>query len=159
MPELALAKRSAQPGRSPSLFRGAALALLFLTAASVAVLLGHVWVRLQVLSLGYQVSEETRIQRELAAAQKRLRTELDMLRAPARIDAIARGRLRMSPPDPSRIRLLRVSGDLLSTADRPVAHVAQPRRVEARVAQPRSVRANAVLPPRPPAVISRAKAE
>jgi cell division protein FtsL len=152
MPELALAKRSAQPGRSPSLFRGAALALLFLTAASVAVLLGHVWVRLQVLSLGYQVSEETRIQRELAAAQ-------NMLRAPARIDAIARGRLRMSPPDPSRIRLLRVSGDLLSTADRPVAHVAQPRRVEARVAQPRSVRANAVLPPRPPAVISRAKAE
>ncbi|MCS6913414.1 MAG: cell division protein FtsL [Myxococcales bacterium] len=84
----------------------------FIHAATLAVVLGvatallHVSIRLQVLRIGYALSEETRVHHELVQQNQRLRLELATRKDPALVERIARERLRMSPPDPAAIRVL-----------------------------------------------------
>ena len=64
----------------------------------------HVWVRSQVVQLGYEIATEKRAADELAQANQRLRLEVDSLKNPARVELIARRDLKMEPPDPAHIR-------------------------------------------------------
>lgn len=77
-------------------------------AIAVAVLtaLLHVSVRLQVLRIGYALSEETRVHHELVQQNQRLRLELATRKDPVLVERIARERLRMTPPDPEAIRVI-----------------------------------------------------
>ena len=77
-------------------------------AVAVAVLtaLLHVSVRLQVLRIGYALSEETRAHHDLTQQNQRLRLELATRKDPSQVERLARERLRMAPPDPAAIRVL-----------------------------------------------------
>ncbi|MBI5478331.1 MAG: cell division protein FtsL [Deltaproteobacteria bacterium] len=125
-PPLALTHRFA--ARSPARVWVPALGFMLLGVMGAA--LGHVWVRLQQIQTGYALSQERREARGLAETQKRLRLEAAVLKQPQRIERIARVRLGMTAPDPSKIHIVRVArtaerrpGPPASTA---LAHAAAP---------------------------------
>jgi cell division protein FtsL len=74
---------------------GAAIALL------VALLL--VWVRLQVVRAGYDLSDARRLEHRLVQEHRELALELATLTSPRRLEELARGRLGMIPPAPGQI--------------------------------------------------------
>ena len=81
-----------------------------LVSISTAVLVGaallHVWTRLEVIRIGYALSEQTKLHRALREHEQRLRLELATQKDPAAIERVAREQLHMAPPDPSSIRIL-----------------------------------------------------
>mgnify|MGYP003344220456 CR=1 FL=1 len=69
-------------------------------AFGVLVLLFSAWQHFEILRHGYQVEQ---LQRERAAEEeisRRLRLEIETLRAPKRIEALATGRLHLVAPSP-----------------------------------------------------------
>lgn len=76
---------------------GAALALV------VALLL--VWVRLQVVHTGYDLSTARRLERRLEREQRELTLEIATLTSPRRLELLAR-RLGMQPPAPGQVVVL-----------------------------------------------------
>jgi cell division protein FtsL len=80
-----------------------ALATGVVTAAALA----HVWVRLQMLSVGYDISRETKWRHDLGEQNQRLtleqRTRMDL----AVVEKVARDELKMVPPDPRLIRVVK----------------------------------------------------
>jgi cell division protein FtsL len=97
-----------RPLRLPSTARVWVPALGFLLLGVMGAALGHVWVRLQQIQTGYSLSQERREARTLAETQKRLRLEAAVLKQPQRIERIARVRLGMTAPDPSKMHIVRV---------------------------------------------------
>jgi cell division protein FtsL len=87
--------------RSPSWL--IAVSTLAVTLAALA----HVWVRLQVLSVGYDISRETRWRHELGEQNQRLTLELRTRMDLAVVERIARDELKMVPPDPRAIRVVK----------------------------------------------------
>jgi cell division protein FtsL len=91
-----------------------ARSFLFLATVAVALAVGtallHVSVRLQVLRIGYALSEETRVHHELTQQNNRLRLELATRKDPAQIERVARDCLHMTPPDPGTIRVIQGHG-------------------------------------------------
>ncbi|HJZ86723.1 MAG TPA: cell division protein FtsL [Polyangia bacterium] len=87
--------------------RGAAFYILVAAGSAGGAALAHVWVRSQVVQLGYDIAREKRQVEELTQANQRLRIEVDWLKNPARVEDIARRELSMEPPDPARIRVIR----------------------------------------------------
>ncbi len=86
--------------RSPSwLIAAATLAVTFAALA-------HVWVRLQMLAVGYDISRETRWRHDLGEQNQRLTLELRTRMDLAVVERIAREELKMVPPDPRAIRLV-----------------------------------------------------
>jgi cell division protein FtsL len=77
----------------------------FLAVSGAA--MAHVSLRIGVVRMGYQISEQTRTRRALEEQRRRYTTELSMLKNPARIERLAREKLHMELPDPSRIRTVR----------------------------------------------------
>jgi cell division protein FtsL len=73
---------------------------------TVAALL-HVWVHLQVIAVGYDLSRELRARHDLTELNQRLslekRTRMDL----AVVERAARAQLHMAPPDPRAIRVVR----------------------------------------------------
>ncbi len=69
--------------------------------------LAHVWVRLQVTTLGYELSAAREIVARLEQEQRELETELAMLTAPQRLAEEAGRRLRMREPKPGQVVVLR----------------------------------------------------
>jgi len=81
---------------------------LALTSLVVVALL-HVWTRLEVIRIGYALSQQSRLHQALVQHNQRLRLELATRKDPATIEKIARERLQMVPPDPSAIRVLKAA--------------------------------------------------
>ena len=82
-------------------------ALTFLSMAVVLVAaLAHVWVRLQVIAIGYDISRETKLRHDLAEANQRLSLELRTRMDLALVERAAREQLKMTSPDPRAIRIL-----------------------------------------------------
>ncbi len=77
------------------------------TAVVTAAALVHVWVRLQMLSVGYDISRETRWRHDLGEQNQRLTLELRTRMDLAVVERIAREELKMQPPDPRSIRVVR----------------------------------------------------
>jgi cell division protein FtsL len=91
----------------PARTRSYGLVVTLGLASLIVVALLHVWTRLEVIRIGYELSQQTRLHQALLQHNQRLRLELATRKDPAIVERIARERLQMLPPDPSAIRVLR----------------------------------------------------
>jgi cell division protein FtsL len=81
-----------------------ALSVLVVTAAALA----HVWVHLQMIAVGYEISRETKLRHDLSEQNQRLALELRSRMDLSLIERSARDDLKMVPIDPRAIRVLPV---------------------------------------------------
>ena len=79
------------------------LFLLFLIGGS----LFYVWSRIQVIQLGYEISNALKQERALVEANKRLRVEIATLKSYTRIEKLAVEELRMAKPKPDQVIVIR----------------------------------------------------
>jgi cell division protein FtsL len=77
--------------------------MLFLIGAS----LFYVWSRIQVIQLGYEISNSMKQERALVEANKKLRVEIAQLKSYGRIEKIAVEELRMMKPAPDQVVVIR----------------------------------------------------
>ena len=77
--------------------------LLFLISGS----LFYVWSRIQVIQLGYEISNSLKEERALAESNKRLRLEIATLKSYTRIEKFAVEELRMTKPKPDQVIVIR----------------------------------------------------
>jgi len=91
------------PSRSPSF--GLTVGLTVSSLVLIALL--YVWSRLEVIRIGYELSQQSKLARALAQHNQRLRLELATRKDPATIERFARERLHMAPPLPSAIRIVK----------------------------------------------------
>lgn len=68
---------------------------------------GYVWCRVQVVQLGYMLSEAHRIHTQLLNDSKKLHLELARLKAPERVERIATEQLGLKRPRKEQIVVLR----------------------------------------------------
>jgi cell division protein FtsL len=80
--------------------------IVLATAVVTFAALAHVWVRLQMLSVGYDISRETRWRHDLGEMNQKLTLELRTRMDLAVIERNAREQLKMTPPDPRAIRVV-----------------------------------------------------
>jgi cell division protein FtsL len=80
---------------------GRQLGLGALVALMIALCL--VWIRLQVVDTGYEISTARQLERRLEQEQRELRIEAATLTSPRRLEEVARKRLGMGPPAPGQI--------------------------------------------------------
>jgi cell division protein FtsL len=80
---------------------------LVLGAALVFLSMLQVWLRLQVMHLGYELSAARKMQLRLEHEQQELEVELATLRDPARLGEVARRRLGMTEPGKGQVVILR----------------------------------------------------
>lgn len=69
----------------------------------IAELLFYTWSRVQCIQLGYEISNAAEIQRTRATLQNNLKIELARLKSPERIATIAKNRLGLIIPTPSKV--------------------------------------------------------
>lgn len=81
-----------------------ATSLVFL--ALVAIVLVHVWLRLQVVHMGYVLSTTSKLQNRLEQENRELKVELATLTSPDRLEAMARKRLGLAPPEKGQVIIL-----------------------------------------------------
>jgi cell division protein FtsL len=79
------------------------LLMLFLIGGS----LFHVWSRIQVIQLGYEISNVLKAGRTLAEETKKLRLEIATLKSYGRIEKIAVEELGMTKPRPDQVIVIR----------------------------------------------------
>jgi len=79
------------------------LLLLFLIGGS----LFYVWSRIQVIQLGYEISNVLKVERILTEENKKLRVEIATLKSYARIEKLAAEELRMAKPKPEQVIVIR----------------------------------------------------
>src|SRR5690242_3593367 len=91
-----LRQRAAEPLRGAG--RGGFLLPALLGTALVAVALLHVWLRLQVVHMGYALATASKLQRQLEQENRELKVELATLASPQRLETMARARLGMAQP-------------------------------------------------------------
>lgn len=82
------------------------LSVFGLALALVGVVLVHVWLRLQVVHMGYALSSTAKLQQQLEQEQRELRVELTTLTSPERLEALARQRLGLTPPEKGQVIVL-----------------------------------------------------
>lgn len=83
------------------------LSTSLILAAILCVSLLCVWTRAKAVSLGYEISRESRHLFELRDANEKLRAEVARLKAPGRLEKIARKRLKLAPPKNDQIIVLK----------------------------------------------------
>jgi cell division protein FtsL len=79
------------------------LFLVFLIGGS----LFYVWSRIQVIQVGYEISNALKEERALAEANKRMRLEIATLKSYTRIEKIAVEELGMGKPKPDQVIVIR----------------------------------------------------
>jgi cell division protein FtsL len=79
------------------------LLMLFFIGGS----LFYVWSRIQVIQLGYEISNTLKEERALIEANKKLRLEIATLKSYARIEKLAVEGLRMAKPKPEQVIVIR----------------------------------------------------
>ena len=80
--------------------------LLFLLVTSTFVF--HVWSRLYVFRLGYEIYQQDKVSRELLEESRRLNLEIASLKSPSRLEAIARQELNLRPPRADQVVMVPV---------------------------------------------------
>jgi cell division protein FtsL len=79
---------------------------IFLGLALIAAVLLHVWLRLQVVRLGYVLSTTSKLQSRLEQENRELKVELATLTSPDRLEALARQRLGLAAPEKGQVIVL-----------------------------------------------------
>jgi cell division protein FtsL len=77
--------------------------MVLLTLVSVF----HVWSRVEVIDLNLKISESSRLYKEELQENKRLKVEVASLKAPVRIETLAKGELGMALPTDQQVVLVR----------------------------------------------------
>jgi cell division protein FtsL len=88
--------------RSNRFFLLPILILLFIGAS-----LFYVWSRIQVIQVGYEISNALKEERALADANQRLRLEIATLKSYARVEKFAVEELKMAKPRPDQVVVIR----------------------------------------------------
>jgi cell division protein FtsL len=78
----------------------------FLALALIGVVLVHVWLRLQVVHMGYVLSSASKLQSRLEQENRELKIELATMTSPDRLESLARRRLGLKPPEKGQIIVL-----------------------------------------------------
>jgi cell division protein FtsL len=78
----------------------------FLGLGLIAVVLVHVWLRLQVVKTGYVLSTASKLQSRLEQENRELKIELATMTSPDRLESLARRRLGLVPPEKGQIIIL-----------------------------------------------------
>ena len=81
-------------------------AVLSLFVCLVGVVLLHVWLRLQVVRMGYTLSTTSKLQSQLEQERRELTVELATLTSPVRLEAMARKRLGLVAPEKGQVIVL-----------------------------------------------------
>jgi cell division protein FtsL len=79
---------------------------LLLSLCLVAVVLLHVWLRLQVVRMGYALSTTSKLESQLEQERRELTVELATLSSPDRLEAMARKRLGLVTPEKGQVIVL-----------------------------------------------------
>jgi cell division protein FtsL len=103
-PRVAKRIREERAGRKERRRHSLEVALLGLTLVGVA--LFHVWLRLQVVHMGYVLSTTSKLQNQLEQEQRELQVELATLMSPDRLEAMARKRLGLAAPEKGQVIVL-----------------------------------------------------
>lgn len=80
--------------------------IAFLSLGVVGVALLHVWLRLQVVHMGYVLSTTSKLQNQLEQENRELKVELATLTSPDRLEAMSRRRLGLRPPEKGQVIVL-----------------------------------------------------
>jgi cell division protein FtsL len=67
----------------------------------------YVWSRIQVIRLGYEISNALKEERALTEANKKVRVEIATLKSYARIEKFAMEELKMAKPKPEQVIVIR----------------------------------------------------
>jgi cell division protein FtsL len=94
-------KRGAQTGWRRRIWLSALLA-----ACLIGAVLVHVWLRLQVVQVGYVLSTTSKLQGRLEQENSELKLELATMVSPDRLEALARKRLGLVPPEKGQVIVL-----------------------------------------------------
>ena len=91
--------------------KGIKLNILMLFALLMFFFIGgslfYVWSRIQVIQLGYEISNAIKEERVLTEANKKLRVEIATLKSYSRIEKLALEELRMVKPKPEQVIVIR----------------------------------------------------
>jgi len=101
-----LVRPSADAVRVLHLVRGLPRHVLLLGACLVVLCVARVWLRLETVNLGYELSSARQMQLRLEHERQELQVEIATLRDPARIADIARRRLGMADPEKGQVVVL-----------------------------------------------------
>lgn len=74
--------------------------------ALVGAILVHVWLRLQVVQMGYVLSTASKLQNRLEQENRELKIDLAKMTSPENLQALAKRRLGMTPPEKGQIIVL-----------------------------------------------------
>ncbi len=96
--------RFLHPGRKGGARQFVLSALLSLIL--VGVVLVHVWLRLQVVKIGYVLSTASKLQGRLEQENRELQIELATLTSPDRLESLARRRLGLVAPEKGQVIIL-----------------------------------------------------
>lgn len=101
------AAKPENPGRNARTARRWRLVLtVFLALVLVGVVLVHVWLRLQVVQVGYVLSTSSKLQSRLEQENRELKIELATMTSPDRLESLARRRLGLRPPEKGQVIVL-----------------------------------------------------
>ena len=101
LPKRALSSRADQAAR-----RRRHLGVGLLITVLLGVVLVHVWLRLQVVRMGYVLSTASKLQSRLEQENRELKVELATLTTRDRLDEMARRRLGLTPPQKGQVVVL-----------------------------------------------------
>lgn len=82
------------------------LLLAALSLCLIGAVLVHVWLRLQVVHMGYVLSTTSKLQSRLEQENRELKLELATMTSPDRLEALARRRLGLVPPEKGQVIVL-----------------------------------------------------
>jgi len=103
---LGLLKRQQVERFSPRKQRQFFLSGLLLGLCLVGLALLHVWLRLQVVHLGYVLSTTSKLHNQLEQENRELKVELATLTSPDRLETMVRARLGLVEPEKGQVVLL-----------------------------------------------------
>jgi cell division protein FtsL len=88
--------------KQKNLFYRLALVLLV-----VSLFVLFVWSRLEVINLGYRISQVDKNRKDLLRVNRELKLEIASLKSPSRLEKIGRENLNLFPPEPKQIVMVR----------------------------------------------------
>ena len=87
-------------------WRRRVLMSVLLTGCLIGAVLVHVWLRLQVVHVGYVLSTTSKLQHRLEQENRELKLELATMLSPDRLEGLARKRLRLAAPEKGQVIVL-----------------------------------------------------
>jgi cell division protein FtsL len=102
-----VAKQNNIPGEEKAAVGTSLSTLIFVALVLMTVALLYVWSHVNMTKLEYQAAEEIGIKERLLEEQKKLKVEVATLKAPQRIEVIARNKIQMSYPERDQVILIK----------------------------------------------------